>query len=41
MNSKKHSIALGLFVVSAFSQILFAQGLNWEGQTGVLLTPFA
>jgi hypothetical protein len=41
MNSKKLWIAFSLFVVTAFSQTSFAQGLNWEGQTGALLTPFA
>ncbi len=41
MKTKKLFLAVGLFVVTAFSQSLFAQGLNWEGQTGALLTPFA
>jgi hypothetical protein len=41
MNTKKFWIAFSLFVVTAFSQTSFAQGLNWEGQTGALLTPFA
>jgi hypothetical protein len=41
MNTKKLSIAFSLFVITAFSQTSFAQGLNWEGQTGALLTPFA
>jgi hypothetical protein len=41
MNTKKLWIAVSLFVITAFSQNSFAQGLNWEGQTGALLTPFA
>jgi hypothetical protein len=41
MHLRKLSIAFVLFVVAAFSQTLFAQGLNWEGQTGALITPFA
>jgi hypothetical protein len=41
MNSKKFLIAFSLFVITVFSQTSFAQGLNWEGQTGALLTPFA
>ena len=41
MNSKKLWVAFSLFVITAFSQNSFAQGLNWEGQTGALLTPFA
>jgi len=41
MNTKKLWIAFSLFVVTVFSQTSFAQGLNWEGQTGALLTPFA
>jgi hypothetical protein len=41
MNTKKLWIALSLFVITAFSQTSFAQGLNWDGQTGALLTPFA
>jgi hypothetical protein len=41
MNTKKLSLAFSLFVVTVFSQTSFAQGLNWEGQTGALLTPFA
>jgi hypothetical protein len=41
MNTRKLWIAFSLFVVTAFSQTSFAQGLNWEGQTGALLTPFA
>jgi len=40
MNTKKLVIAFTLFVITAFSQTSFAQ-LNWEGQTGALLTPFA
>jgi len=41
MNTRKLWIAFSLFVITAFSQTSFAQGLNWEGQTGALLTPFA
>jgi hypothetical protein len=41
MNTKKLLIAFSLFVITAFSQTAFAQGLNWEGQTGALITPFA
>ncbi len=41
MKAKKLFLAVGLFLLTAFSQNLFAQGLNWEGQTGALLTPFA
>jgi hypothetical protein len=41
MNTKKLWIAFSLFVVTVFSQTSFAQGLNWDGQTGALLTPFA
>jgi hypothetical protein len=41
MNTKKFLVAFSLFVITAFSQTSFAQGLNWEGQTGALLTPFA
>lgn len=41
MNSKKLWIAVSLFVLTVFSQTSFAQGLNWEGQTGALITPFA
>jgi hypothetical protein len=41
MSSKKLFIVLSLFVVTAFSQIAFGQGLNWEGQTGAVITPFA
>lgn len=39
--NKKVLIAFAILAVLAFSQNLFAQGLNWEGQTGALLTPFA
>ena len=28
-------------MITAFSQTSFAQGLNWEGQTGALITPLA
>ena len=38
---KKLVLAVSLFLIATFSQSLFAQGLNWEGQTGALLTPFA
>ena len=38
---KKLCIAFVLFVIAAFSQTLFAQGLNWEGQNGAVITPFA
>jgi hypothetical protein len=41
MKTKNSLIAFGLFVFTAFSHTAFAQGLNWEGQTGALLTPFA
>jgi hypothetical protein len=41
MNTKKLLLTASLFVVTAFSQTSFAQGLNWEGQTGALITPFA
>jgi len=41
MSMKKFLLAFSLFVITAFSQTSFAQGLNWEGQTGALLTPFA
>jgi hypothetical protein len=41
MNTRKLWIAFGLFVITALSQTSFAQGLNWEGQTGALITPFA
>ena len=41
MKAKKLFLAVGLFLLTSFSQNLFAQGLNWEGQTGALLTPFA
>jgi hypothetical protein len=41
MNRKTLLIALSLFAATVFSQTAFAQGLNWEGQTGALITPFA
>ena len=41
MHIKKLSIAFALFAITAFSQTVFAQGLNWEGQTGAVITPFA
>jgi len=41
MNTKKLFIVCVLFVITAFTQTSFAQGLNWEGQTGAFLTPFA
>jgi hypothetical protein len=41
MNTRKLLIGISLFVVTVFSQAVFAQGLNWEGQTGALITPFA
>jgi hypothetical protein len=41
MHIKKLSIAFALFAITAFSQSVFAQGLNWEGQTGAVITPFA
>ncbi|HVJ05055.1 MAG TPA: hypothetical protein VM578_05250 [Candidatus Saccharimonadales bacterium] len=41
MNTRKLWIAFSLFVITVFSQVAFAQGLNWEGQTGALITPFA
>ena len=41
MNTKKLFIACSLFIITAFSTAAFAQGLNWEGQTGALITPFA
>jgi hypothetical protein len=41
MKPKKVALAFSIFIITVFSQNLFAQGLNWEGQTGVLLTPFA
>ncbi len=28
-------------LITVFSQSSFAQGLNWEGQTGAVITPFA
>jgi hypothetical protein len=41
MNTKKLSLAFSLLVITVFSQTSFAQGLNWDGQTGALITPFA
>lgn len=41
MDTKKLRFALILFLITALSQFSSAQGLNWEGQTGGLLTPFA
>jgi hypothetical protein len=41
MNSRKHLIFCVLLVIAAISQTSFAQGLNWDGQTGAFLTPFA
>lgn len=41
MNTKKLLIGFSLLVITAFSQTSFAQGLNWEGQTGAVITPFA
>lgn len=41
MHLKKLSIAFALFAITTFSQSVFAQGLNWEGQTGAVITPFA
>jgi hypothetical protein len=41
MNSKKFLAAFSFFLMLAFSSTSFAQGLNWEGQTGAFLTPFA
>jgi hypothetical protein len=41
MNTKKFWMAFSFFVITTFTQTSFAQGLNWEGQTGALLTPFA
>ncbi len=41
MNIKKLLAALAFIVITAFSQTSFAQGLNWDGQTGAFLTPFA
>jgi hypothetical protein len=34
-------IACVLLLLPALTQLSFAQGLNWEGQTGAILTPFA
>ncbi len=42
MNKKLSFAAACLMAVTSFSASSFAQtGLNWEGQTGALLTPFA
>ena len=41
MNIKKILVAFSLLAITMFSESVFAQGLNWEGQTGALLTPFA
>jgi len=41
MKVKKIVHVLAIFAVAVISQNLFAQGLNWEGQTGALITPFA
>lgn len=41
MNSRKLWIGFSAFILIAFSQTSFAQGLNWEGQTGAVITPFA
>ena len=41
MHIKKLSIAFCVLAIAAFSQTVFAQGLNWEGQTGAVITPFA
>jgi hypothetical protein len=41
MKTSKILIAFGLFIITAFSTAAFAQGLNWEGQTGAVITPFA
>ncbi len=42
MNNKKLIVAFTFVMVALFAQSAFAQlGLNWEGQTGALLTPFA
>jgi hypothetical protein len=41
MHLRKFCIAISLFAIAAFSTSAFAQGLNWEGQTGALITPFA
>lgn len=40
MKTKKLLFAFFL-VIAAFPLSSFAQGLNWEGQTGAFLTPFA
>jgi hypothetical protein len=41
MSAKKLFIVFSVIVVTALSQTAFAQGLNWEGQTGAVITPFA
>ena len=41
MNTRKLWIAFSFLAITVFSQTSFAQGLNWEGQTGALITPFA
>jgi hypothetical protein len=38
---KKLLVVLTLFAITLLTQTSFAQGLNWDGQTGALLTPFA
>ena len=35
------SLLLGAVVLAVFSSNAVAQGLNWEGQTGAFITPFA
>jgi hypothetical protein len=43
-NSKYTQISRLLLIVAAFvlgASSAFAQGLNWEGQTGAFVTPFA
>jgi hypothetical protein len=35
------SVALAIFVLTLASSSAFAQSLNWEGQTGVFVTPLA
>lgn len=35
------SLALGAAVLFTFASSALAQGLNWEGQTGAFITPFA
>lgn len=41
MNARKLLVAFVLFAIAAVAQSSFAQGLNWEGQTGAFLTPVA